>query len=174
MPRPSAGLAEFRYHSSSSSPWRSPPDCIDACSLLLFFYRRHSSLVQHRARPARRFLREEKGQRPLGASRGSFLGWAIAEWCVHIRVQLIGRPFYISLLSLSSFSFLLSFFFILFSFFFSLLLSFHPFLYLCGDQGAARPSRVQPLFGWTCNVFFSRGPRGLSNAPGQQPWIHAV
>ena len=37
-----------------------------------FFYRRHSSLVQHRARPARRFLREEKGQRPLGASRGSF------------------------------------------------------------------------------------------------------
>ena len=148
---------------------------MDACSFLLFFTRRNSSLVQHRARPARRFLREEKGQRTLGASRGSFfLGWAIAEWCVHISVQLIGRPFYISLLSLSSFSFLLSFFFLFFSFFFSLLLSFHPFLYLCGDQGAARPSRVQPLFGWTCNVFFSRGPRGLSNAPGQQPWIHAV
>ena len=72
-------------------------------------------MVQHRARPARRFLREEKGQRTLGASRGSFfLGWAIAEWCVHISVQLIGRPFYISLLSLSSFSFLLSFFFLFF------------------------------------------------------------
>ena len=87
---------------------------MDACSFLLFFTRRNSSLVQHRARPARRFLREEKGQRTLGASRGSFLGWAIAEWCVHIRVQLIGRPFYISLLSLSSFSFLLSFFFLFF------------------------------------------------------------
>ena len=117
----------------------------------------------------------KKAKDPYGHF-GGFLGWEIEEWCVHISVQLIGRPFFIFLLYLSSLSFLFSFFFIflLLSFFFSLLLSFHPFLYLCGDQGAARPSRVQPLFGWTCNVFFSRGPRGLSNAPGQQPWIHAV
>ena len=131
-------------------------------------------MVQHRARPARRFLREEKGQRPLGAPRGSFgMGDSrmvrphpcATDW------QAILYLSSLSFLFLFSFIFLLSIFF---SFFFSLLLSFHPFLYLCGDQGAARPSRVQPLFGWTCNVFFSRGPRGLSNAPGQQPWIHAV
>ena len=138
-----------------------------------FFYRRHSSLVQHRARPARRFLREEKGQRPLGASRGSF-GMGDSRM---VRPHPCATDWQAILyLSSLSFLFLFSFIFLLsiFSFFFSLLLSFHPFLYLCGDQGAARPSRVQPLFGWTCNVFFSRGPRGLSNAPGQQPWIHAV
>ena len=45
---------------------------MDACSFLLFFNRRNSSLVQHRARPARRFLREEKGQRPLWAPRVFF------------------------------------------------------------------------------------------------------
>ena len=68
----------------------------------------------------------KKAKDPYGHF-GGFLGWEIEEWCVHISVQLIGRPFYISLLSLSSFSFLLSFFFLFFSFFFSLLLSSHPF-----------------------------------------------
>ena len=118
MPRPSAGLAEFRYHSSWSSPWRSPPDCIDACSLLLFFYRRHSSLVQHRARPARRFLREEKGQRPLGASRGSF-GMGDSRM---VRPHPCATDWQAILyLSSLSFLFLFSFIFLLYTFFFLLL-----------------------------------------------------
>ena len=124
MPRPSAGLAEFRYHSSSSSPWRSPPDCIDACSLLLFFYRRHSSLVQHRARPARRFLREEKGQRPLGASRGSF-GMGDSRM---VRPHPCATDWQ-AILYLSSLSFPLSLFFYLSSLYFFLSSSLYFFLF---------------------------------------------